>query len=252
MSIVAVMAVLDAAAPLTQPDFAVLVVLATFADESGGNCWPSKTTIAKKARASRRGVQKVLRRLERRGLVSVVARASRHNSTRYQLNLAALTRDEPRSPLDPVRGEPGSPLKASRRPSRGEPEDTLGANQRTVRGEPGSPDPSLTVLDPSIPPPAVHSPADDTNDDEPPFAVYRTFASEALQELAFNRQSGDLGAVSERVKQKCARAGIRYHAGKIQQATDAALVARDKAAAKLASLMRGHRGPRAMVGKGRP
>ncbi len=76
-----------------------------------------------------------------------------------------------------------------------------------------------------------------------PFRVFAAIASAALQELAFERQSDDPGAVAARFKTLCAQQGHRYDApGLVQRAVDAALVARAKKQAELADLLaRGRR-----------
>jgi hypothetical protein len=219
VSIVAMMAVINAGASLSQAEAFVLVVLASYADEHGGKCWPSQPTIAQKTRASRRGVQKVLRRLERRGLVSVVERASQHKTTRYRLNLPALTREEPRSPLDIARGEPGSPLKASRRIPRGEPQNTPEANHRTARGEPGSPDPSGSVRDPS-------QDQDQRADARRAYTVLEKLAHGVLED----RDRGQIvdlpSELAEALKSRAAHARIPYNSGSVTKALESAEVQR--------------------------
>ena len=58
------------------PAFAVLVALADWArDENNGECWPSLTTLAAKARVSRSTAIRALVELERLGEVELVAKA---------------------------------------------------------------------------------------------------------------------------------------------------------------------------------
>jgi Helix-turn-helix domain len=74
----------------------VLLAMADHAHDDGTSCYPSIETLARKTSQSRRGVQKIMRRLEEAGLIepSKVSRGGRRRSTEYTLTLA---NSEPRS-----------------------------------------------------------------------------------------------------------------------------------------------------------
>ena len=112
-----------------------LLTLGSFANDDGSSCFPSVSTMAKKSSISRRGTQKILRRLEDMGLLTPAG--SRPGGARqYQITL---TGREPGS-----HGERGS--RGGRTGFRG------GANQSTQKSEPGSPDSVIPVIDPSLTP----------------------------------------------------------------------------------------------------
>ena len=95
--------------PSDRAELLVLLALADFADENG-YCWPSIATISAKARLGERGTQKVLRRLEETGYVTVQVGGGRHGCNAYIINPTP-ARDAGNSggsggQIDP---EPGSP-----------------------------------------------------------------------------------------------------------------------------------------------
>lgn len=72
----------------------ILLKLVDEARDDGGRCFPSVQRIADAAQCSRRHVQRLLRKFERVGLVSVEAEggAGRGDTTEYRLNVALLER----------------------------------------------------------------------------------------------------------------------------------------------------------------
>jgi Helix-turn-helix domain len=94
----------------------VLLAMADHARDDGTGCYPSIELLARKTSQSRRGVQKIMRRLEDFGLIapSKVSRGGPRRSTEYTLTLA---NSEPRSlfastqPRTPVHetANPGAP-----------------------------------------------------------------------------------------------------------------------------------------------
>jgi hypothetical protein len=62
----------------------VLLVLADYADEDGGSCWPSVATIARESLLSERQVQYCLRHLEQLGEIEV-AKGGGRRSNRYRV-----------------------------------------------------------------------------------------------------------------------------------------------------------------------
>ena len=107
----------------------VLLAMADHADDTGKNCFPSIPRIARKSSMTRRGVQKVLRRLEEKGRIRPVGRRA-DGTIEYAITLQG---GEPYS-----RGE-----RSSRRTV-----DAEGANQSAKGGERGSPESSVTVIEP--------------------------------------------------------------------------------------------------------
>ena len=85
------------------------------------------------------------------------------------------------------------------------------------------------------PPAADFSDAEEAEPD-PAFRVYAAIASAALQELAVERQPDELGTLTARFKQLCAKQGKPYDADIARRAVDAARHARDKAAANFKAL----------------
>jgi hypothetical protein len=63
----------------------VLLVLADYADEEGGSCWPSVKTIARETLLSERQVQYNLRHLAQIGEIAVEEEGGGRKSTRYKV-----------------------------------------------------------------------------------------------------------------------------------------------------------------------
>jgi hypothetical protein len=117
----------------------VLLAMADHARDDGTGCYPSIGTLARKTSQSRRGVQKIMRKLEEeRGLIepSKVSRGRR--TTEYRLILNR---------------EQGSLLNGGGNRELGSRQRRTGkhptANQETRNREPGSPEPLRTVTEPS-------------------------------------------------------------------------------------------------------
>lgn len=71
---------------LSPTELLVGFVLSTHMDRNGGSCWPSTKTLAHEAHASRRHVQRALRRLEALELLEVTAtKGGRGNPNRYRI-----------------------------------------------------------------------------------------------------------------------------------------------------------------------
>lgn len=88
MSIRYVATVLDKLPELSATDALVLIALADYASDDTRQCWPSVATIARRARLTRRGVQKRLRALEARGLIQTAQgghQYGRNTSSQYVL-----------------------------------------------------------------------------------------------------------------------------------------------------------------------
>ena len=90
----------------------LLLALADFASDDGGNVFPSVEKMAEKTRASRRAVQRNLRKLEDEGVLIEVRPASQRFPAEYRIVLEALRR--------PPEGEGrhGDALTVKRNPSR--------------------------------------------------------------------------------------------------------------------------------------
>jgi hypothetical protein len=101
------------------PEKLVLLAMADHARDDGTGCYPAIGTLARKTRLSRRGTQKLIRRLQTAGFIADTGKISRLGTIEYTLTLAK--GGEQASLLFQARG---------RTPERegGEPGD---ANQRT-------------------------------------------------------------------------------------------------------------------------
>jgi hypothetical protein len=226
VSIVAMNAVLDAVAPLSQSETLVLIVLAQYANDTGGDCWPSQMTISRKARMTENGVRNILRRLEDRGHLQVLHPQVGRRSARYQIVLDSLRSHEHGSPLRVRSHKPRSPLRETAPDRRPERRDTVDPNATTRRGEPGSPDPSdPSYKRPDQPTASVF--ADKT--EWPPFRVYAAIAREARNSALREYRTRDEGTIADLFKQACVDQGKPWHPRIMQKACDAARVAHEKA-----------------------
>lgn len=116
--------------PTDRNDLIVLLAIADFADDDGF-CWPSTQRIAEKARMTRRGAQKVIRRLAENGHLKIEVGGGRGGSNRYHVTL--------------IKGEPetANTVQGGANP------ETQRANPETQRANSGSPKPSRTIKEPS-------------------------------------------------------------------------------------------------------
>jgi biotin operon repressor len=108
----------------------VLLAMADHARDDGTGCYPSIDRLAKKSSLSRRGVQKIMRRLEQEGWIVPSKVSKGRLTTEYRITLA---NREPRS-LFPA-GQPRTPGHST-------------ANLSASNREPGSPEPSRTIIKP--------------------------------------------------------------------------------------------------------
>jgi hypothetical protein len=104
---------------VTSPEKLTLLAMADHASDDGRNCFPAVATLAHKTSQSRRGIQKILRRLEQGGLVVPDGRSSYGKAgrctTRYRLTIPHTLKPnkadaEPAKPSTP---KPDSPPKIS-------------------------------------------------------------------------------------------------------------------------------------------
>ena len=148
MSIKVITAVLRLGpAVVTSSERLVLYALAWHADEAGLNAWPSVPTLARETSLTPRAVQKVLRRLNAKGVLFVQARAAR-GSVRYGVDLQVLDRERAAS-AGAVDCEPGS--------QSGHVETPITANH--VQGTANQVHPTANVVHP-IRPLIVHEPSE--------------------------------------------------------------------------------------------
>jgi hypothetical protein len=179
---------LDTDVALSASELLVLLVLAHYADDRGGSCYPTQQTIARRARLTVRGVQKVLARLQAREILSVRL-AGANRSARYQIDLGALTRTSFVSEANDVR----------------------------VRGERRSSDP---ISDP-------------TNDPDQEQCAARTRPSEQENPRLLTKIAHDVlrevhvghvlrGDISEELKTRASRIGLRYDGDRTRKALDSA------------------------------
>lgn len=137
-------------------EHSVMMALANHCDDQGV-CFPSIKRIAKMARVSERGCQKLVKRLEERGYITIKANAGPRGTNLYVLDLNPRTEftPEPRSPRTGVQGgvngsaktpEPRSPetsinIKETSEEEKGKKEaDLFGANGEPLEDQP-KPDP---------------------------------------------------------------------------------------------------------------
>jgi hypothetical protein len=106
----------------------VLLAMADYARDDGTGCYPAIATLAKKTSLSRRGIQKLIRRLQCAGFVADTGKISKLGTIEYTVTLEG-------------GGEQGSlPFSAqgaNARTKTGEPECAEGANQSAKRGRTG-------------------------------------------------------------------------------------------------------------------
>jgi len=105
----------------------VLLALADYSNDEG-ECWPSVQSIATKARMTDRGVQKIMTRLVEAGWLEVDAGGGRRNCNLYRIKTPNHVHPELRSPPNVVAETPNLVPKTP---------------------EPRSPEPSLTIIEPS-------------------------------------------------------------------------------------------------------
>jgi hypothetical protein len=153
VSIRYIAAVLDRLTHLTAAETLVLVALADSASDDTRECWPSMATLARRSRLTRRGVQKILRRLESRALIETATgghQFGENTANRYRLRF---TYDGERlehveAKLSPrANGVRPAPPKIIHKGERGSPP---GRTARHDKGERGSPHPSCNVFEPSL------------------------------------------------------------------------------------------------------
>ena len=118
--------------PQNQTERFVLLALADYANDEG-ECWPSIGGIASKCVMSDRGIQKVLKRLEDGGWLSIEEGGGRKNCNLFTI----------KTPNE-VHPERGSPLAKNPEPQCKNPE------RGSENPEPGSPEPSRTIIEPSV------------------------------------------------------------------------------------------------------
>ena len=114
------------------PDKAEILVLLAIADycNNDGECWPAVSSIARKARMTERGVQKISARLCEIGWLEIDYRMGRKGCNLYRITP---------NPIHPERGSPRTPEHETPNPVPKTP------NPVPKNPEPRSPEPSLTI-----------------------------------------------------------------------------------------------------------
>lgn len=112
------------------PEKLVLLAMADHARDDGTGCYPSMDTLARKTSQSRRGVQKIMRRLEQKGLIKPSKLSRGRVTTEYEITI--------------TNREPGSLLPISQPRTAGHPT----ANGSAFNREPGSPEPKQNRKEP--------------------------------------------------------------------------------------------------------
>jgi hypothetical protein len=113
--------------PETQGQLLVMLALSDYANDTGA-CWPSIASIARKARMTTRGTQKIIRQLEADGWLKIVTGNGRHGCNNYIVN-PERSSPEPSSP----------PLNLDT--------ETLNLDTETLNLD--TPEPSITIKEPS-------------------------------------------------------------------------------------------------------
>jgi len=113
--------------PLDKAEILVLLAIADYCNDEG-ECWPAVSSIARKARMTERGVQKICARLCEIGWLEINLRKGRHGCNLYRVT--------PPNAVHPEHGSPRTPEHQTPNPVRQNP-------------EPRSPEPSLTIKEPS-------------------------------------------------------------------------------------------------------
>lgn len=114
----------------------VLLAIADFADDEG-NAFPSVETLAEKSRMSERNVQLSIRRLQQAGELSV-KKPGKHRANTYKILVrGANISGEKIAPVQIFQVKPTSPQ---------------GEAHFTPRVKPTSPEPSITIIEPSVSP----------------------------------------------------------------------------------------------------
>ena len=119
----------------------LLLALADFAHDDGGNVYPSVDTLAQKTRCDRRTVQRNLRQLEGEGAILLVRPATRHGPAEYQIGAAFCRPSEGQGrhpvPLgaasDPNQGRRDAAQPVSKEP----PKESINARERAREIESG-------------------------------------------------------------------------------------------------------------------
>jgi hypothetical protein len=79
--------------PLSGTIHTALIALAKFADDEGGNCYPSIGTLQRMLKVDRRATRRLLNKLEEQGVISVVANrfgGDQGQTKRYQINVSKI------------------------------------------------------------------------------------------------------------------------------------------------------------------
>lgn len=119
--------------PEDQAELLVLLALADFCNDAG-ECWPSMSAIARKARVWERSARRIVRRLEAQGFLEIRVGGGRCTSSRYRI----LMRENPDRQSGIDNPGSGNPDPGSQKPG------PTGPETRTRR----SPEPSGTVSEP--------------------------------------------------------------------------------------------------------
>jgi hypothetical protein len=139
---------------LQDTELLVMLALADWADDDGGNIFPSKARIAWKVGASERTVQRVLADFRDRGYVVTLREATRHQPPMYRIMVDRLPKKDPFQ----ARGDNLAPLNSV---SPGEPDLPLGEPNEASRGDTAmAPNPSDSIRQ--------RNPLDQPSDSPPP------------------------------------------------------------------------------------
>ena len=123
--------------PADHTGLLVLLAMADIADDAG-RLWPSVARIAEKARMSERNARRIIRLLEADGWLETTVNRGRNNTSSYRINTDKITGQYNRTNCPPGQNEPENRTNDAIKPDIAV-----------------SPEPSVTIIEPSEEPPLV-------------------------------------------------------------------------------------------------
>lgn len=129
------MSAVFAAIELTSTEKLILLAMTDFANDDGLSVYPSIETLSKKTALAERTIQRVIQGLQERGIVEVVIQGNgRYHTNEYRIYKGKLKIE-----------------KGDTETRKGDRQYTKG-DRVSIKGDTESPDPSLTIIESSLPP----------------------------------------------------------------------------------------------------
>lgn len=110
--------------PEDRSELLVLLALADFANDIG-ECWPSVSSIAAKARMDERSARRILRKLEAKGWLKVTIGGGRHGCSKYFVNPDKVSPGQNVLPAEKMKSKPGQNPTETRTPMPPEPSGSV-------------------------------------------------------------------------------------------------------------------------------